>query len=163
MGKCSYTKIGELGSFQQTERGNKMSQLQQVKIMFTPEAAHKISAACKGSSVTPLDSENQRVFNDVFEHGVDGEYYTVELNSGKGFSYPNRNIERVRSAWQDEPAVTVEQIEADLAAIDNGTFDAELAAELAAEHAALDAQLEVDLAEIEADYQVELADIMASV
>jgi hypothetical protein len=77
--------------------------LQQVKIMFTPEAALKINLAVKGSSVTPLDSENQRVFNDVFDHGVNGEFYTIELESGKGFSYPNRNIERIRSAWQDEP------------------------------------------------------------
>ena len=77
-----------------------MPKLQQVKIMFTPEAAHKINAACKGSSVTPLDAENQRVFDDVSEHGAADGYYTVELSSGKGFSYPNRNIERVRSSWQ---------------------------------------------------------------
>lgn len=77
--------------------------------MFTPEAAHKINAACKGSSVTPLDSENQRVFDDVFDHSVNGDFYTVELASGKGFSYPTRNIERVRSAWQKENKLAYEE------------------------------------------------------
>jgi hypothetical protein len=76
--------------------------LQQVKIMFTPEAAHKINAACKGSSVSPLDSENQRVLNDVFDHGVDGPFYAVELNSGVGYKYPSEDIKRIRSAWQEE-------------------------------------------------------------
>lgn len=99
-----------------------MPQLQQVKIMFTTEAAHKINAACKGSSVTPLDSENQRVFNDVFDHGVNGEFYTVELASGKGFSYPTRNIERVRSADLVEDKSVLDQDDAVIFAILDSLF-----------------------------------------
>ena len=132
-----------------------MPKLQQVKIMFTPEAAHKINAACKGSSVTPLDSENQRVFNDVFDHGAEDGYYTVELNSGKGFSYPNRNIERVRSSWQK--IALHDAVSGGVSLYDDEVYD--LDDELATEYAEIDAELAVELAEIEADFQAEIADL----
>jgi hypothetical protein len=81
-------------------KGEKNMPLQKLKIMFTPDAALKINLAIKGSNVPPLDSQNQRVFNDVFDHGVEGDFYHVELNDGYGFSYPNRNIERISSSWE---------------------------------------------------------------
>ena len=123
--------------------------------MFTPEAAHKINAACKGSSVTPLDAENQRVFDDVSGHGAEDGYYTVELSSGKGFSYPNRNIERVRSSWQK--IALHDAVSGGVSLYDDEVYD--LDDELATEYAEIDAELAVELAEIEADFQAEIADL----
>ncbi len=85
-------------------------QLQQVKIMFTLEASHDINAACKGLGVPPLDHKNQRVFNDVLDHGFYGDFYTVKLNSGESYSYPSRNIERIRHEWREDE-LTSEQVD----------------------------------------------------
>lgn len=68
--------------------------------MFTADAALKINSAVKGSNVSPLDAQNQRVFEDVAELNQSSSFLNVELKNGNMYSYPNRNIERITSKPQ---------------------------------------------------------------
>ncbi len=132
--------------------------LQQVKIMFTPEAALIINLAVKDSTAPPLDSQNQRVFNDVLEHGVHGDFYRVELESGMTYQYPSHKIERIRSHWLNKPTLTA--LSDDHIAVINNAIDLECADELAKIDAEL-AKLDDELAEIDAELASELAQINA--
>lgn len=68
--------------------------------MFAADVALKINAACKGSNVTPLDEQNQRIFEDVVDLNQSPIFLNVELKNGNIYSYPNRNIERITSKPQ---------------------------------------------------------------